>query len=104
MLQHRCDDQEIDDLRERQERGIKKSDNEQAGAADGDRERLDPRQYCFHLRDYNTRLNEFNESALAPSSSHAPDMTEPPVEIIAEPPRSPLALRIGALAAVWGIL
>ena len=31
-------------------------------------------------------------------------MTEPPVEIIAEPPRSPLALRIGALAAVWGIL
>src|SRR6476660_826957 len=41
---------------------------------------------------------------LAQSSIHAPDMTEPPVEIIAEPPRSPLALRIGTLAAVWGIL
>jgi hypothetical protein len=41
---------------------------------------------------------------LAQSSIHAPDMTEPPVEIIAEPPRSPLARRIGALAAVWGIL
>src|SRR5678810_650383 len=39
---------------------------------------------------------------LAHSSIHAPNMTEPPVEIITEPPRSPLALRIGALAAVWG--
>jgi hypothetical protein len=31
-------------------------------------------------------------------------MTEPPEEIIADAPRSPLASRIGAVAAVWGTL
>ena len=82
------DDQQVGDLGQREERRIEKGDDEQARAAEGERERLDPGDECFHRM---SRTDSVTIHVPAHDRINCRDYTEPR----AQPPLALLARRAG---------